>query len=90
MCINIIRDLLGDSGQCADPLQAVTEEGDSTSLAITIGGLSLTFADSDPSSTSLLVRNLLTDSVGIRSFPYADLHLPSPHLDAEVNGLCYF
>jgi len=63
-----IRDLLGDSGQGADTLQAVTEEGDSTSLAITIGGLSLTFADSDPSSTSLLVRNLLTDSVGIRSF----------------------
>lgn len=63
-----IRELLGDSGLGVDTLQSVTNRGDSTSLAITTGGLSLTRADSVPSSTAILVRNLLTDSVGVRSF----------------------
>jgi hypothetical protein len=62
-----LRELIGDSGG-ADTLHAVVTKGDSTSLAITIGGLNLTFAESDGTTQSLLVLNELTDSVGIRSF----------------------
>ena len=57
---------LSDFG--ADTLQIISERGDSTNLAITIGGLSVSALDSDPTTTELLVRNLLTDSVGKRSF----------------------
>jgi hypothetical protein len=62
-----LRELIGDSGG-ADTLHAVVTKGDSTSLAITIGGLRLTGAESDGGTTSLLVLNELTDSVGLRSF----------------------
>lgn len=63
-----IRELLGDSGLGVDTLQSVTNRGDSTDRGITIGGLILTKADSVDSGTQILVRNLATDSVGIRSF----------------------
>jgi hypothetical protein len=63
-----IRSFASLSDLGADTLQQVTDRGDSTSLAITIGGLSLSALDSDPTTTELLVRNLLTDSVGKRSF----------------------
>lgn len=63
-----IRSFASLSDLGADTLQQVTARGDSTSLAITIGGLSLSTLDSDPTTTELLVRNLLTDSVGKRSF----------------------
>ncbi len=63
-----IRSFASLSDLGADTLQQVTARGDSTSLAITIGGLSLSALDSDPTTTELLVRNLLTDSVGKRSF----------------------
>jgi lambda repressor-like predicted transcriptional regulator len=52
----------------ADTLQTVTDRGDSTTGSITIAGLSMTQAESDGTTTSLLVLNELTDSVGIRSF----------------------
>jgi len=63
-----VRELLGDSGLGVDTLQSVTNRGDSTDKSITIFGLSLTRADSVDSGTAILVRNLETDSVGIRSF----------------------
>ena len=53
-----LRELIGDSGG-ADTLHAVVTKGDSTSLAITIGGLRLTGAESDGGTTSLLVLKLL-------------------------------
>ena len=55
----------------ADTLQSVTELGDSTSLPITIAGLSITNLDSGEAGDQLLVLDLATDSVGIRDF--ADL-----------------
>jgi len=84
-----IRELLDSVTAAARTLQLVTEAGDSTSLAITLGGLLLTGADSDANTTSLLVRNSVTDSVGIRSFRSLvnDFRLISQGDSATLNGL---
>jgi hypothetical protein len=63
-----IRSFASLSEQGADTLQAITDRGDSTTANVTLGGLILSRADSDATTTALLVRNLLTDSVGTRSF----------------------